>query len=117
MMCVLWCLDQSRRLRYGYKGFDQSKRNWAGQSPSIIQAGDNIDQRSLAILKIFLQGNVLHFAMYFVFIVTDVKKHSDQLNNHQKIGLKYVEEFEERIPRSEMEQLEVEIKCLRIGDL
>jgi len=33
----------------------------------------------------------------------DLKKHPELLNHHQKIGLKYFKEFEERIPRQEME--------------
>uniref|UniRef100_A0A3Q3K8N6 DNA polymerase n=1 Tax=Monopterus albus TaxID=43700 RepID=A0A3Q3K8N6_MONAL len=33
-----------------------------------------------------------------------------KLNHHQQIGLKYFEEFEKRIPRAEMEKMEVELK-------
>lgn len=36
----------------------------------------------------------------------DLKKHQDKLNHHQKIGLKYFEDFEKRIPRKEIEQME-----------
>jgi len=32
----------------------------------------------------------------------DLRAHSDKLNHHQKIGLKYVEDFETKIPRDEM---------------
>lgn len=35
-----------------------------------------------------------------------LKKVQDKLNHHQKIGLKYVEEFEKRIPREEMLKLQ-----------
>ncbi|XP_028853160.1 DNA polymerase beta [Denticeps clupeoides] len=36
----------------------------------------------------------------------DLKKVEHKLNHHQKIGLKYFEEFEKRIPRTEMQQME-----------
>ncbi|XP_043792123.1 DNA polymerase beta-like [Apis laboriosa] len=36
----------------------------------------------------------------------DLKKHEEKLNHHQKIGLKYFEDFEKRIPRKEIEQIE-----------
>ncbi|XP_010782521.1 DNA polymerase beta [Notothenia coriiceps] len=36
----------------------------------------------------------------------DLKKIEHKLNHHQQIGLRYFEEFEKRIPRSEMEQME-----------
>ncbi|CAL7952141.1 unnamed protein product [Xylocopa violacea] len=38
--------------------------------------------------------------------LNDLKKHQDKLNHHQKIGLKYFEDFEKRIPRKEIEQIE-----------
>uniref|UniRef100_A0A3P8TMM9 DNA polymerase n=1 Tax=Amphiprion percula TaxID=161767 RepID=A0A3P8TMM9_AMPPE len=38
---------------------------------------------------------------------TNLKKIEHKLNHHQQIGLKYFEEFEKRIPRAEMEQMEV----------
>ncbi|XP_020895429.1 DNA polymerase beta [Exaiptasia diaphana] len=37
--------------------------------------------------------------------IADLKKAQGRLNHHQKIGLKYVEEFEKRIPREEMVKL------------
>ncbi|XP_003489556.1 DNA polymerase beta isoform X1 [Bombus impatiens] len=40
----------------------------------------------------------------------DLKKHQEKLNHHQKIGLKYFEDFEKRIPRKEIEQIEKIIK-------
>ncbi|XP_026176999.1 DNA polymerase beta isoform X2 [Mastacembelus armatus] len=43
----------------------------------------------------------------------DLKKIEHKLNHHQQIGLKYFEEFEKRIPRTEMEKMEV----LIIGEL
>ncbi|ESO01935.1 hypothetical protein HELRODRAFT_184959 [Helobdella robusta] len=42
--------------------------------------------------------------------IEDLKKHVDQLNHHQKIGLKYFEELDKRIPRNEMLELEKVIK-------
>uniref|UniRef100_A0A3Q3E978 DNA polymerase n=1 Tax=Labrus bergylta TaxID=56723 RepID=A0A3Q3E978_9LABR len=36
----------------------------------------------------------------------DLKKIEHKLNHHQQIGLKYFEEFEKRIPRTEMEKME-----------
>ncbi|TTB27301.1 DNA polymerase beta [Bagarius yarrelli] len=38
--------------------------------------------------------------------IEDLKKIEHKLNHHQQIGLKYFEEFEKRIPRSEMEEME-----------
>ncbi|TNN66825.1 DNA polymerase beta [Liparis tanakae] len=43
----------------------------------------------------------------------DLKKIESKLNHHQQIGLKYFEEFEKRIPRAEMEQMET----LILGEL
>ncbi|CAK6950746.1 DNA polymerase beta [Scomber scombrus] len=43
----------------------------------------------------------------------DLKKIEHKLNHHQQIGLKYFEEFEKRIPRAEMEQMET----LIVGEL
>jgi len=42
--------------------------------------------------------------------IDELKEHSDKLTRAQKIGLKYVEEFEKRIPRSEIKQLEHKIR-------
>ncbi|KAJ8386047.1 hypothetical protein AAFF_G00177360 [Aldrovandia affinis] len=36
----------------------------------------------------------------------DLKKIQNKLNHHQQIGLKYFEDFEKRIPRTEMEKME-----------
>uniref|UniRef100_A0A3Q2ZPS6 DNA polymerase n=1 Tax=Kryptolebias marmoratus TaxID=37003 RepID=A0A3Q2ZPS6_KRYMA len=44
---------------------------------------------------------------WFFFFFADLKKIEHKLNHHQKIGLKYFEEFEKRIPRAEMEKMEV----------
>lgn len=41
-----------------------------------------------------------------IHTIEELKKHSDQLNHHQKIGLKYFEDFEKRIPREEMQIME-----------
>ncbi|XP_071829199.1 DNA polymerase beta-like [Apostichopus japonicus] len=41
--------------------------------------------------------------------IEDLRKKQDKLNHHQKIGLKHFEDFEKRIPRSEMERLEAVI--------
>ncbi|XP_043938911.1 DNA polymerase beta isoform X1 [Protopterus annectens] len=38
--------------------------------------------------------------------IEDLKKNESKLNHHQKIGLKYFEEFEQRIPRDELEKME-----------
>ncbi|KAK2150827.1 hypothetical protein LSH36_386g00004, partial [Paralvinella palmiformis] len=38
--------------------------------------------------------------------VEDLRKNIDKLNHQQQIGLKHFEDFEKRIPRDEMEQLE-----------
>ncbi|KAL1501552.1 hypothetical protein ABEB36_006853 [Hypothenemus hampei] len=40
----------------------------------------------------------------------DLKKHSDLLNHHQIIGLKYFNDFEQKIPRSEIKEIEKVIK-------
>uniref|UniRef100_A0AAQ5YA84 DNA polymerase n=1 Tax=Amphiprion ocellaris TaxID=80972 RepID=A0AAQ5YA84_AMPOC len=46
------------------------------------------------------------FSIFCCFFL-DLKKIEHKLNHHQQIGLKYFEEFEKRIPRAEMEQMEV----------
>ncbi|KAL5505174.1 hypothetical protein EMCRGX_G006568 [Ephydatia muelleri] len=38
--------------------------------------------------------------------LADLKKNMDKLNHHQQIGVRYFDEFEQRIPRSEMLQLQ-----------
>lgn len=43
----------------------------------------------------------------------DLKKIESKLNHHQQLGLKYFEDFEKRIPRAEMEQMET----LIVGEL
>uniref|UniRef100_A0A674CUQ7 DNA polymerase n=1 Tax=Salmo trutta TaxID=8032 RepID=A0A674CUQ7_SALTR len=40
-------------------------------------------------------------------VLLDLKKIEHKLNHHQQIGLKYFEEFEKRIPRTEMTKMEV----------
>lgn len=42
--------------------------------------------------------------------IEDLRQNEDKLNRHQKIGLKYLEEFQQSIPRSEMEKMEKKIK-------
>ncbi|RWS06233.1 DNA polymerase beta-like protein [Dinothrombium tinctorium] len=42
--------------------------------------------------------------------IEELKKNIHLLNHHQKIGLKYLNDFEQKIPRSEMEQMEKFIK-------
>ena len=42
--------------------------------------------------------------------IEELRKHQDKLTKAQKIGLKYVEEFEQRIPRAEIKQLEHKIR-------
>ncbi|XP_012511416.1 PREDICTED: DNA polymerase beta [Propithecus coquereli] len=41
----------------------------------------------------------------FIFY-TDLRKNEDKLNHHQRIGLRYFEDFEKRIPREEMLQMQ-----------
>ncbi|XP_011862829.1 PREDICTED: DNA polymerase beta-like [Vollenhovia emeryi] len=36
----------------------------------------------------------------------DLKKHQDKLTHHQKLGLKYFDDFEKKIPRAEIVQIE-----------
>ncbi|KAL3876062.1 hypothetical protein ACJMK2_033946 [Sinanodonta woodiana] len=40
--------------------------------------------------------------------IEDLRKHEEKLNHHQKIGLKYLDEFEQMIPREEMIKLQDE---------
>lgn len=42
--------------------------------------------------------------------IEDLKKNKEKLNHHQRIGLKYLEDFEKRIPREEIQQIEAIIK-------
>ncbi|XP_046658857.1 DNA polymerase beta-like [Homalodisca vitripennis] len=42
--------------------------------------------------------------------LADLKKNSDKLTHHQLIGLKYFEDFEKRIPREEISQIETVIR-------
>lgn len=40
----------------------------------------------------------------------DLEKHKDKLTHHQKIGLKYFHDFELRIPRKEISEIEKVIR-------
>ncbi|XP_031770701.2 DNA polymerase beta-like [Galleria mellonella] len=42
--------------------------------------------------------------------IEDLRKNQDKLNHHQNIGLKYFEDFEKSIPRSEIEEIEEILK-------
>uniref|UniRef100_A0A8C7UZK9 DNA polymerase n=1 Tax=Oncorhynchus mykiss TaxID=8022 RepID=A0A8C7UZK9_ONCMY len=48
------------------------------------------------------------YVFYYIntVVLLDLKKIEHKLNHHQQIGLKYFEEFEKRIPRSEMTKME-----------
>lgn len=48
--------------------------------------------------------------------IEELRKHEDKLNHHQIIGLKYLEDFEEKIPREEIERIESVIRA-EIGSL
>jgi len=48
-----------------------------------------------------------------IMSVDDLRKHTDKLNHHQRIGLKHYEDFEERIPREEM----IKIKDFVISEM
>ncbi|KAJ8951147.1 hypothetical protein NQ318_021591 [Aromia moschata] len=41
-----------------------------------------------------------------IMTIEDLKKHTDKLTHHQIIGLKYFEDFEKKIPRAEIEEIE-----------
>lgn len=41
-----------------------------------------------------------------IMTIEDLRKNLDKLNHHQQIGVRYFEEFEKRIPRDEMLQLQ-----------
>uniref|UniRef100_A0A7N8YG79 DNA polymerase n=1 Tax=Mastacembelus armatus TaxID=205130 RepID=A0A7N8YG79_9TELE len=56
---------------------------------------------------------LMQYSQLFPAVFLDLKKIEHKLNHHQQIGLKYFEEFEKRIPRTEMEKMEV----LIIGEL
>ncbi|GLV42418.1 hypothetical protein CBL_03155 [Carabus blaptoides fortunei] len=43
--------------------------------------------------------------------IDELKQHISKLTHHQQIGLKYMEDFEKRIPRSEIEETETLLKA------
>lgn len=45
--------------------------------------------------------------------IEELRKHTDKLNHHQQIGLKHYEDFEKRIPRAEM----VELQDIAFGEI
>jgi DNA polymerase beta len=47
---------------------------------------------------------------YNIRTIEQLRKVSDSLNHQQRIGLKYFEEFEERIPRDEIVEIEKILK-------
>lgn len=48
--------------------------------------------------------------------IEELRKHEEKLNHHQNIGLRYLEDFEEKIPREEIERIESTIRS-EIGSL
>ncbi|KAI4494976.1 hypothetical protein M0804_001177 [Polistes exclamans] len=40
----------------------------------------------------------------------DLKKHQNKLNHHQKLGLKYFDDFEKKVPRAEITEIEKMLK-------
>jgi len=42
----------------------------------------------------------------------DLNRNIDKLNHHQKVGLKYVFDFEKRIPRNEMCTMKVKLRFI-----
>ncbi|XP_014356832.2 DNA polymerase beta [Papilio machaon] len=47
-----------------------------------------------------------------IITIEDLKKNKQLLNHHQLIGLKYFEDFEKKIPRSEIQAIENKLKAL-----
>eukprot|EP00058_Branchiostoma_floridae_P028240 XP_002613731.1 hypothetical protein BRAFLDRAFT_123875 [Branchiostoma floridae] len=45
----------------------------------------------------------------FCDFLTDLRKNPGKLNHHQQLGLKYFEDFEKRIPREEMLEMQPEL--------
>ncbi|KRT86188.1 hypothetical protein AMK59_1203 [Oryctes borbonicus] len=43
--------------------------------------------------------------------IDDLRKHTDKLTHHQVVGLRYFEDFQKRIPRVEIEEIEKIMKC------
>ena len=52
----------------------------------------------------------LLFAQAGIKSLDDLRNHQDQLSSAQKIGLKYFEDFEKRIPRQEIKQVDRRIR-------
>uniref|UniRef100_A0A8B9S5P2 DNA polymerase n=1 Tax=Apteryx owenii TaxID=8824 RepID=A0A8B9S5P2_APTOW len=50
--------------------------------------------------------NFLTRSLNNFFIILDLRKNEHKLTHHQRIGLKYFEDFEKRIPRKEMLQMQ-----------
>ncbi|GLD54226.1 enkurin domain-containing protein 1 [Lates japonicus] len=76
---------------------------------------DNVPSRVMAQLQIPNDDTNINFLTRVTGIgffeegvktLEDLKKIEHNLNHHQQIGLKYFEEFEKRIPRTEMEKME-----------
>ncbi|XP_046428498.1 DNA polymerase beta-like isoform X1 [Neodiprion fabricii] len=42
----------------------------------------------------------------------DLRKNQDKLTHHQKIGLKYFQDFEQKIPREEVRRIEISLKSV-----
>ncbi|XP_073949300.1 DNA polymerase beta-like [Choristoneura fumiferana] len=47
--------------------------------------------------------------------IEDLRNHQNRLTHHQLIGLKYFEDFEKKIPRSEIQEIEKKLKGYIIG--
>lgn len=55
-----------------------------------------------SIIVLFLFWAILNAVLF-----SELRKHPEKLNHHQRIGVKYFEDFLERIPRAEMKIMEV----------
>jgi DNA polymerase beta len=67
------------------------------------------------LTKVFGIGNakaIELFSEYGIKTVEDLKKHSELLNNNQKIGLIYFDDIEKRIPYKEMEKHKIYLTSL-----
>ncbi len=65
-----------------------------------------VDQKITSIARKGSAFSPFIYSTHWLIISVELRKHTDKLNHHQKIGLQYLEEFEQRIPREEMDKLE-----------
>lgn len=105
-MCVCIIADPSGRHEHRDEAVGSSEWDRTGPRKEARRRRNHFHRRSEFGNQIESFSKNCFVAIVYRVTVSDLRKHPEKLNHHQQIGLKYMEEFEQRIPRAEIELLE-----------